>query len=349
MKALVVGACTRPVVNSLKKLNFEVYSVSHYNPVDLNADHKKYTINDKFHGHLADKYSEKELLNLSKEYVDLVDYIFVCSGIFESKTSKTPNWDVVGNSPKRIKNISDKYKTVKKLENLGFNVPVTYLVNNKYQFAKCLSELKSVVVKPISGSGGIGVTNIDFQNTDNLDINYPVLVQECIKSESYSASFIGSNFLCFNKQLINNNIYVGNISPYVLNLKNETIQEFEEIIASLDLLGMNGIDFMLKDGIPYIIEVNPRILGTYETIELSSRYNLSKAILENKPVKPKDCFFKKIVFSDKGSSYSIDKNPFLRDIPQKGTYIEEGEPIVTIIGRNMADVREMECGILRGV
>jgi len=349
MKALVVGVNTRPVVNSLKKLNFEVYSVSHYNPVDLNADHKKYLVNDKFHGHFVDKYSEKELLDLSKEYVDLVDYIFVCSGIFESKNSKTPDWDVVGNSPKRIKNISDKYKTVKRLENLGFNLPTTYKVNNKYQFEKCLSELKSVVVKPISGSGGIGVTNVDFQNTDNLDVKYPVLVQEYIKSESYSASFIGSNFLCFNKQLINNNIYVGNISPYVLDMKNETIQDFKEIMESLDLLGMNGIDFMLKNGIPYIIEVNPRILGTYETIELSSKYNLSKAILENKAVKPKDYFFKKIVFSNKGSSYFIDKNPLIRDIPEKGAYIEEGEPIATIIGRNMDDVREMERGILRGV
>uniref|UniRef100_A9A8Q6 ATP-grasp domain-containing protein n=1 Tax=Methanococcus maripaludis (strain C6 / ATCC BAA-1332) TaxID=444158 RepID=A9A8Q6_METM6 len=349
MKALVVGVNTRPVVNSLKKLNFEVYSVSHYNPVDLNADHKKYLVNDKFHGHFVDKYSEKELLSLSKEYVDLVDYIFICSGVFESKYSKTPNWNVVGNSPKRIKNISDKYRTVKRLENLGFNVPITYLVNNKYQFEKCLTELKSVVVKPILGSGGIGVTNIDFQNTDNLDIKYPVLVQEYIKSESYSASFIGSNFLCFNKQLINNNIYVGNISPYVPKVKNETIRDFKELMDSLDLLGMNGIDFMLKDGIPYIIEVNPRILGTYEVIELSSKYNLSKAILENKSVRPKDCFFKKIVFSNKGSSYFIDKNPLIRDIPQKGAYIEEGEPVATIIGRNMADVRETESGILRGV
>ena len=83
MKALVVGVNTRPVVNSLKELNFEVYSVSHYNPMDSNADHKKYLINDDSHGHFTEKYSEKELIKLSREYVDCVDYIFTCSGVFE--------------------------------------------------------------------------------------------------------------------------------------------------------------------------------------------------------------------------------------------------------------------------
>ena len=181
---------------------------------------------------------------------------------------------------------------------MGFNVPITYLVNNKYQFEKCLSELKSVVVKPVSGSGGIGVTNIDSESEYNLNIKYPVVVQEFLKSESFSASFIGSNFLCFNKQIINNNIYIGNISPYVPQMKNGTIEEFSSLVESLGLSGMNGIDFMLKGNEPYIIEVNPRILGTFETIELSSKENLSKAIIENRPVKPKEPYFKKVVFSD---------------------------------------------------
>jgi predicted ATP-grasp superfamily ATP-dependent carboligase len=200
-------------------------------------------------------------------------------------------------------------------------------------------------MKPVSGSGGIGVTTLHLESEYNLNINYPVVIQEYIPSEAYSASFISSNFLCFNKQLISNNVYVGSISPHIPKVKNGTIEDFSSLIESLGLVGMNGIDFMVREDIPYIIEVNPRILGTFETIELSSKESLSKAILENKAVVPKEPYFKKVVFSNCSNNYFIEKNEFIHDVPKKGSFIEKGEPLATIIGKNMEKLRELECRI----
>ena len=226
MNILVIGVNTRPVVNSAKKLGYNVYSVSYYNPIDMHADEKKYIVNDNYHGHFKNNYNENDLLNLANHYVDDMDYVFICSGIFENENSKTPNWSVVGNSPKKIKRISNKYYITKKLDNLGYNIPTTYIANNSIQLEKYLYDLKSAVIKPKYGSGGIGIYSLDLEsmesnnNIDNVfdylkNLKFPVMVQEMIKSDSYSASFIGSNFVCFNKQLIVNNMYVGNITPYI--------------------------------------------------------------------------------------------------------------------------------------
>jgi predicted ATP-grasp superfamily ATP-dependent carboligase len=361
MKVLVIGVNTRPVVNSAKKLGYEVYSISYYNPVDLNADKKEYLINDKYHGCFRENYNEKELLSLAEYYVDDIDCIFVCSGIFESKHSKTPDWNVVGNPPKKIKRMSNKYYITKKLENLGCSVPTTYIAYNYSQLEKYLYDLKSIVVKPICGSGGINVHSITLNTfTDKLynllkNLEYPVIVQEMITSDSFSASFVGSNFITFNKQIIKNNMYVGNITPYVPNLKTNNkgvqciVDSFREVIESFDLAGMNGIDFMIKDGAPIIIELNPRILGTFETIELSSNKNLVKYMIENSEnqgfsscgdLKPKTQYMKRILFAEQKLICRIEKQQNIFDIPMYDAIIEKNEPLATAIGKNNDEINK---------
>ncbi|EHP87221.1 ATP-grasp domain-containing protein [Methanotorris formicicus] len=347
MKLLVVGVNTRPVVNSAKKLGFEVCSVSYYNPMDLDADKKIYFIDDYNHGHFKENYNENELLKAAGLFVDEVDGILITSGIFESKNSKTPNWDVIGNPPKKIKRMSNKYNTIKRLENLGYNVPVTYLAKNYSQLERYLDELKIAILKPISGSGGIGVKKINFpiiENTcikETIDIEFPILVQEYINSDSFSAALIDANFITFNRQIIENNMYVGNITPYSLDGEvsdiGKVINDFKEIIETFELKGMNGIDFMIKDREVYIIEINPRILGTFETIEKSSGVNLVKHIIEGKPVNVREKFIKRIVFAKEKVITKIKKNPFVYDIPKYNAVIEKNEPIATVIAKTNID------------
>ncbi len=353
MNTLVIGVNTRHVVNSAKRLGHNVYSVSYYNPIDMYADEKKYIINDEYHGKFKNNYDENNLLSLASQYIDDMDYIFVCSGIFENKNSKTPNWNVVGNSPKKIKRISNKYYTTKKLANLGYNIPTTYIANNSTQLEKYLYNLESAIIKPIYGSGGIGIYSLDLKsiesNFDNVlnnlkSLKFPVIIQEMVKSNSYSASFIGSNFVCFNKQIIVNNMYFGNITPYIPKSledwenRKKIIGSFKELIESFDLKGMNGIDFMIKDDVPVIIEINPRILGTFETIEFSSCCNLVDSILQNKHVIPKAKYVKRILFAEQKIISNIKKQQNIYDIPKYGAVIEKNEPLTTVIGRDCGEI-----------
>ncbi|ACV24847.1 ATP-grasp domain-containing protein [Methanocaldococcus fervens] len=334
MKALVLGVNTRPVVNSLKKLGFYVYSVSYYAPEDLNADEKYYLIDPLNHGRLRENYNEDKLIEIADRLADEVDYIFITSGVFEFKNSKIPKWDnVVGNDPKKINEISNKYKTYKKLKNLGFNVPETKKINNKIQLYKFLEEFKSCVLKPIYGSGG-GILKV---NNDEIiyEIKFPIIAQEFIEGKSFSANFIGNTFITFNKQIIIRGMYAGNLTPYV-NLPNKFVEIFKEIIEAFELKGMNGIDFLIKNNAPHIVDINPRILGTFETIEMSASQNLVKALLNNnyaKEIKPKELYIKRILFAKEKIIANISKRDFIYDIPKKNAVIEKGEPIATVIAK----------------
>ncbi|MCS3901905.1 ATP-grasp domain-containing protein [Methanococcus voltae] len=353
-KILVVGVNTRPVVNSFKKLGFEVYSVSYYNPIDCHSDKSEYLINDMSHGNFYNNYSEDELLNLANNYEDMVDNYIICSGIFESTNSKIPKWDTIGNSPKKINEISNKYNITKNLQKLGYNTPITKKINNKYQLEKFINEFEEVILKPLFGCGGIGVIyinnkmlNIEFDLLNRLDIKYPILVQEYINSESYSISYINSNYLAFNKQIISRsdfgNMYVGNITPYSPELISKgfetQINQFSELIETLDLTGMNGFDFMVKNGEPYIIDINPRILGTYETLEMSCNYNLAKVLLGSECPKMEEIYYKRVLFANKDivfkkdifKKYGINIEDYIRDLPMEGAFISKNEPICTLI------------------
>ncbi|WP_173400828.1 ATP-grasp domain-containing protein [Methanocaldococcus bathoardescens] len=338
MKALVLGVNTRPIVNSLKKLGFYVYSVSYYAPEDLNADKKYYLINPLAHGRLKENYNENRLIEIANELVDEVDYVFITSGVFEFENSKIPKWDnVVGNEPKKINEISNKHKTYKKLKNLGFNIPETKKINNKTQLYKFLEEFKFCILKPIYGSGG-GILKINLNNLNDgliYGIKFPIIAQEYVRGKSFSANFIGNTFITFNKQIIIKGMYAGNLTPY-LNLPNKFVKIFGEVIETFELKGMNGIDFLIKDSEPYIVDINPRILGTFETIEMSASQNLAKALLNNnyaKEIKPKESYIKRILFAKEKIIVNISKRDFIYDIPKKNAVIEKGEPIATVIAK----------------
>jgi len=420
----VIGINTRPVVNSFVSGRHTVYSVSFYNVEDNRAHYKKSIISGNYNLKI-DNYNEDKLLQLSEEYVDAVDAVVICSGLFENEKSKTPDWNTIGNPPKVIKRINNKKYTIGKLERLGIPVPITYIAYNHQSAEKYIHSLERAILKPIYGSGGKGIIYMD-EYSINIDIlkkiTYPILVQEYIPSESYSATLLNSYFICFNKQLIKNNGYVGNITPYNLNsgnyknysfadgcfggmdnknMENNIIKNannininkinikniksiknndkliktkngkkyntyikidknnksinyfnnakhikgiFSEIGENFDLKGLNSVDFMIKDNIPYAIEINPRIPGTYETLELSSNCNLANGILKGLKIKPKKTYFKKVVFAKERCIFKnkIINNYNIRDIPKKNTIIEKNEPICTLVGSSIHQIYSAE-------
>ena len=93
--------------------------------------------------------------------IDDVDYIIYNSGI---SPSKLPKRKLIGN--RDITKIENKYKLYKQLEK-GFNdvfkLPETYLVNNLEDALEIAdaNESKKFLLKPLEGSGGVGIQNID--------------------------------------------------------------------------------------------------------------------------------------------------------------------------------------------
>lgn len=212
---------------------------------------------------------------------------------------------------------------------------------------------------------------------ENISLeNY--ILQEYIEGENVSSSvlstkkeaqnLINTRLITANDLGNDNYSYVGNIVPLdensfnALNSKNKTtttkskkyskeeITELnkemkdvsEDLIKEFKLIGSNGVDFKIdtrkKD--LKIIEVNPRLQGTYQLCENSLGINMLEAHIQTcegeliEIPKPKQYSIKKIVYAPKDVIIRDLKINNLYDIPHNGEIIEKDNPIATIICSN---------------
>ena len=212
---------------------------------------------------------------------------------------------------------------------------------------------------------------------ENISLeNY--ILQEYIEGENVSSSvlstkkeaqnLINTRLITANDLGNDNYAYVGNIVPLdensfnALNSKNKTtttkskkyskeeITELnkemkdvsEDLIKEFKLIGSNGVDFKIdtqKEDLK-IIEVNPRLQGTYQLCENSLGINMLDAHIkacEGELIeipKPKQYSIKKIVYAPKDVIIRDLKIRNLYDIPHNGEIIEKDNPIATIICSN---------------
>ena len=74
--------------------------------------------------------------------------------------------------------------------------------------------------------------------------------------------------------------YSGNITP-LAPPQCAIGQMAEEIIAKLGLVGSNGVDFLLTEKGPVVVEVNSRFQGSLDTVEMASGDNVFQAHLQS--------------------------------------------------------------------
>jgi hypothetical protein len=112
--------------------------------------------------------------------------------------------------------------------------------------------------------------------------------------------------------------------------------------AIFGLRGLNGIDFIARDGVPLPIEVNPRYSASMELVERAtgiSLFALHRASctghLGNPPRPTRDVAGKAVVFA-KHDGVVVDPRLWdveLADVPRPGDRIAAGRPICTVFAR----------------
>lgn len=118
------------------------------------------------------------------------------------------------------------------------------------------------------------------------------------------------------------------------------------ITARFRLRGLNGVDFILADGVPHVIEVNPRYTASMELLEELSGVNffdlhLAAVLRGDLPARrlalPPGRFMGKGILYAKRDLRVADPEPLARlgcrDIPAAGEAIAAGHPICTVIAR----------------
>jgi predicted ATP-grasp superfamily ATP-dependent carboligase len=223
------------------------------------------------------------------------------------------------------------------------------------------------LLKPRAGAGGRGIR---FWTPDSSPPNLlRYYLQEYIDGDACAALYIGNGLdswlLGVTQQLVGEAWlhaasfhYCGSIGPLLLNDSlRQGLERLGRVLTGLlGLRGLFGIDCVLREGVPYPVEINPRYTASVEVLEYASGARLLElhrwAFEPASPEPPlgpaagsvvgKAILFARapLPFPNDGpwmltlrQPGDISDLPAFADIPQIGTPIEPGRPILTFFAR----------------
>ena len=364
-KLLLIGINTRSMLNSALKLDYIPYSASYFSTSDSpKIKNQKIILNESENtscGFFEDNFKKETILEISKEFIDEVDYIIPISGISPNDFSKKNQKKILGN--KDVSKIEDKYKFYKEIKD-EFKTPETFYINDideAIEISENKPEVK-YIIKPINGSGGYDINLLNNDAKIKLNEVENFILQEYVDGINLSSSILGSTHekkTIMNSRLLTQHdfnkdysfIYIGNILPLtkksILNnykdidkLNKEMVEISQKIGYKFDLIGSNGIDYILNENGLYLIELNPRIQGTYECIEKSLNINMLEAHIKASQdeiieiPKAKYYSYKKIIYSPTRMKYSKINLDNIYDLPHIGSISEKSQPLLTIIDKD---------------
>jgi hypothetical protein len=173
---------------------------------------------------------------------------------------------------------------------------------------------------------------------------------------------------CVNEQLIGIDwlnapskfAYCGNIIPFETELVSEICEIAAEIIRELELIGSNGVDFVISNGKAVVIEVNPRFQGSIEALEIATGCNIFDCHIkacrnEHFDIKKPERFgMRAVVYAKADMVIEEDLRRWgFGDVPAIGTMIPGGEPVASVLGYSetrsgvIGDAREVIARLIK--
>lgn len=359
MKVLVIGVNTRHIACSASRAGYTVYTLGRFNDVDLKACSDRSVIHDMPDVHDLDL---PELIPLVRTLLP-VDFIVLGPGFehlgnwVEEITGNVP---VLNNPPHIFTNISDKAWLAKKLKILKLPHPFTVSLDS-LKTPEDWTGGYPAIIKPRFGAGGMENRLVidlkDLEMTMNVLDSGQYLLQEYIKGTVTSVSIISTGkqavAIAVNEQLAGIDTltgmpfaYCGNITPYMSEYNDWMRETSMNLAKELALVGSNGVDFIITDKGPVVLEVNPRFQGSIDTVERSTGLNIFRlhhgSFQGNLPVcgdsqcfSIKTIFFapRRLVVEKRVYDYLVQcyNEGTAADVPSKGTVCEKDEPVVSFL------------------
>jgi predicted ATP-grasp superfamily ATP-dependent carboligase len=285
--------------------------------------------------------------------------------LIERIAAERPLW---GNGPAALRKARDPFFIARLLRENALKCPMVARSAREGK-NQALAHASAYLKKPLKGAGGTG---IDFAASTDSPHGY--YFQQFIPGPSYSAVHCAfadhTELLGITEQLVGEPWlyakpfnYCGSIGPAVLEpqVEKKVARLGEVLRVGCGLRSLFGVDFILHDGEPWPVEVNPRYTASIEVLELTtgmkalerhavafcpSRERERPGCLTpvaHAPGSPKHDFIAKaILFAPRRFTYTALAIDDIADVPHSGDIIEQGWPILTILARgsSVEDCRE---------
>jgi uncharacterized protein len=262
---------------------------------------------------------------------------------------------LLGNTPATLLRARDPLALAEAVRRAGGRVPRTLLPDQVRHADAGAWWLR----KPRCGGGGSGVK----EWKPGAPLRPHELVQERIDGVLASAAFVADGrravLLGISKGLAGDPAfgatgyrYCGSVYPFSAegSLLDRMSAIAGAVTGAFGLVGLNGIDFVLREGEPYVLEINPRYSASMELIERSGRLSIFEAHvaacggeLPSAGAFPVPEVLGKAVLYARRNVMVGDSRRWLlrndvRDVPFPGERIPRGHPVCTVFAHGANSV-----------
>jgi uncharacterized protein len=352
---LIAGVTTRALALSAARAGYSVTAIDAFGDLDLRAVARVLTLP----GDMTGRFTPARAASLAGT---LAAKVAVYTSNFENYPKAVARLAdgrrLLGNPPAVLQRVRDPLELSRALRSRGFPAPVTRSTRPATPQPR-----GRWLIKPRRSGGGHG-TRIW---RSGLDFSPRFYLQQRIEGVPGSIVFVADGARCsvlgMTRQLVGQVEFGARDFRYCGSLLgSEAAPVFErepELLAAagriaralteeFELSGLNGIDFIARDGVPYPIEVNPRYCASMELVERRSGISLfelhRRAFAGSLPGQgnsdaPGDRVWgKAVIFARR--RVKVRDLPFtaasswLADVPSPGQPIPRGRPICTVFAEH---------------
>lgn len=353
MRILVVGISVRAVAASAVGGGLSVVALDAFGDRDLRALCETRSL----HGDFQTGYSAEALYHAGRGLrFDAIAYTSDLENHPAILKRFAESHPIIGNSPETVSAVRSWKALFLELRAAGFSAPDTFFHGES---GAGLSG-RRWLSKPLLSGGGHGIRFADAAAAEET-----TMIQEHLPGKPCSTTFLANGRECvllgITEQLIGLEPfgatgfrYCGNLLPASAAADAHTgrmlISELRRMAVFLTerygLIGLNGFDFILEGGRPFLTEVNPRYSASMELVERAYRLPLFRlhvdAALSGKlpefriehEILRGGVFGKTILFAEKDAAAPDTEDwaaENLCDIPASGEKLHRNSPICTIL------------------
>jgi predicted ATP-grasp superfamily ATP-dependent carboligase len=336
VRILIAGLTTRAIAESAVRAGCDIVTVDYFGDLDQKRICRNVSLRE-----LGHRYSAAAIAEAAGSLA--YDAVAYCGGLENHPrvvARLAADATLLGNAPEALERVRDPGQLFPFLAGRGFAVPETRGPGDP------LPSSGRWLVKPARGGGGMGIREFEGE-----PLAAGQILQAYVEGVPGSAAFVAdgarSAVLGWTEQLRGPRgfLYGGNVLP--LDGPAPALDEVHGLAGALTaefgLRGLNGLDFVLHEGRPVLVEVNPRYCASMELWEEAAappvfalHLAACRGSLPGPLEAPRDVRGKAIVYAPRRVSVG-DTSGWIargvRDVPVPDATIQEGHPICTVRAR----------------
>jgi hypothetical protein len=356
MRLLVAGVSTRAVAESAARAGFTVTALDAFADLDQHPAVRALSLPREFGTRFTSPSAARAARAIES---DAVAYLSSFENHPRAIATLAAGRVLLGNPPAVVARVRDPRLVARALRRHGLSTPRVRLA---------ATSQGRWLVKPLASGGGRGVRRW----RGGARVPRGSYLQESVDGTPGSVVFVAASGravpIGVTRQIVGDAAFGASGFQYCGNIlataRDEQFHDGERLFrrasavaaavaAEFGLVGVNGVDFVVRGGVPYPIEVNPRWSASMELVERAHEWSVFGAhaqacgpgvlpdvdLLERQ--RRIDATGKAIVFARRDVTVGETRAWIargVRDVPHPGERIEAGRPVCTVLaeGRDAA-------------